>query len=193
MASELHDSVNDFEKRIAQDNETVNLPPPRPEEKKEPEPEEETTGNPGSNTSLNEEQAEASTDMALAILDNANRLIFTTLANKKLKRRAAEIDPENGFSRLKQLRAEISANSGKKNGVEVVNNYTGKDAALLHVDSVVEEFINSLPFNEQEIAMMRPGLKVMVEKNMGKLPPEVFFYAGLLTTVGGNTAEYFNI
>ncbi len=145
-----------------------------------------------------EEQAEqdpdyidAITDTAFAVLDSAQTTVFKIMAHKKCKKRANAIDAENGFARLMQLRAEKEANSNAR--VEVINTYSGNDAKLVQLDATIDAFISNLGFSEKQMAMMRPGLRMMVKKNAGKIPPELLFYAGLATAIAGNVAEYYQL
>jgi hypothetical protein len=138
---------------------------------------------------VTDDYIDAATETAIALIDNVQEMCFTIAANSKKKDLALKLVPENGVTRLMQLRAEKKANKSGGN-VEIVNNYSGDDAKLLHVDSVIEDFIDQLPFTPKQIKNMKPGLKIMVEKNAGKIPPELLFFLGLATAIGGNIAEY---
>jgi len=182
-----HDSLKDAFNTMAEETDKKNATPPENNGDEQTGTEENNTEGPA----MDDDYIESVTDTAFAILDSTQCTVFKIMANRKRKKRAIQIDADNGVSRLMQLRAEKEANKNDK--VDIINNYTGTDAKLLQMDAVVDDFINNLGFTEKQIAMMRPGLRMMVKKNAGKIPPELLFYAGLATAIGGNIAEYYQL
>lgn len=185
-----HESVNKALEDIAKPSETrtPTAPPPPPPANDEPPAAEPTKP---AAPAFDADYIDAATDTAFAILDGVQETCFTIAANIKKKNRAKKITGENGITRLMELKAERQA--AKKASVEIVQEYTGNDAKLIALDTAVEEFIKDLPFTEKQIKMMRPGLRIMVERNAGNIPPELLFFAGLATAIGGNIAELYSI
>lgn len=190
MTDGLHPSLIDAAAVISEETEQVQPAPPPAETGDTADTADDSSQSPDL---LSEEYIEAVTDTAFAIIDTAQTTAFKIAANIKRRKRAEAIDPENGVNRLSQIRAEKAANANKKSSVEIHDNYRGADAKLVQMDAVIDEFIAGLPFTDQQIKMMRPGLKAMVQKNAGNIPPELLFYAGLATAIGGNLAEFFTI
>lgn len=134
-----------------------------------------------SNDFVTDDYVEATTEAALALLDSVNTTVFEILANAKLEKRVAQIEPENGFGKLLDLKAKKEAES------TIV--LSSKEAQLLDVDAKVKAFIEKLPFSEATKKTMLPGLRVVIQKNAGEIPPEFWLVTGLATAVGANIAE----
>ncbi|MBS1579095.1 MAG: hypothetical protein JST29_05595 [Bacteroidetes bacterium] len=172
-----HDSVSKLFETIAQ---------PTPEKVFEPEPEPiqpeiivpETSPE---KSFVNEDYIDTTTEAAMALLDSVHSTCFEIVANIKLEKRVAQIEPENGFGKLLDLKAKKEA--------EKTIVLSGKEAQLLDVDSKVRAFIERLPFSEQTKKTMLPGLKTIIQKNAGDIPPEFWLFAGLATSIGANIAE----
>jgi hypothetical protein len=182
VIEEKTDSVEIALKDIARETEQRNPPPPLLEEtlaivKEDPPP---VVNKPAY---ASDDFIDAATDTAFAILDNAQETAFTILANNKKRKRAIQIAGDSGVAKLMEVK------SAAKNNLDYEK--TTENLKLLNLDATVDEFVKDLAFTPKQIEMMRPGLKLMVEKNAGRIPPELLFYAGLATAIGGNLAEYY--
>lgn len=171
-----HDSVSKLFETIAQ---------PTPEKVFEPEPEptppEIIEPETKDKSFIDEDYIDTTTEAAMALLDSVHGTCFEIFANMKLEKRVAQIEPENGFGKLLDLKAKKEAES------TIV--LSGKEAQLLDVDSKVRAFVERLPFSEQTKKTMLPGLKTIIQKNAGDIPPEFWLFAGLATSIGANIAE----
>ena len=175
------DSVENALKDIAQPTEERTPPPPPQEEPKEIIQHYEAVEEPEKPSYATNDFIDAATETAFALLDNAQETIFSILANNKKKKRAIQIAGDSGVSKL------IDVRNSKRNNIEFEK--SKENLQLLNLDATVEEYMSDLSFSEKQKSMMRPGLKIMVEKNAGKIPPEFLFYAGLAMAVGANWAE----
>lgn len=185
---EQNESVKNALSAVTQPTET-RVPPPPPPHDVAIEANEGLPDKPEKPDYATDDYIDSATDTVFALLDNAQISCFTIAANLKKRKRAIQIGGENGVAKLMDLKSAKQAN--KDNGITI--NYEGVEAKLLTLDATVDEFIKGLGFTDKQIAMMRPGLKIMVERNAGKIPPELLFYAGLATAIGGNIAEYYSL
>lgn len=176
-----HETVRQASEELSRPNDKtqVQAAPPPPET--DPVPDKKTLA-------ADKEYIDAVTDTAIAVLDNAQTTCFSIAANIKKRKRALKILPEKGVTRLIDLKAEHLANKGK--GFE--QELTGPDAQLIALDKVCSDYITDLPFTQKQMDMMRPGLKMIIERNAGKIPPEWLLITSMATAIGGNLAELYS-
>lgn len=191
MQDKVHTTVQQAFSHIAEPTEQKQYAPPPPDEEPENNAGEAANSDeePEIIEPVDDEYIDAVTETAFAIIDMVQTTTFKLFAEKRKLKKVRKIDAANGEKRLEEL---LSRQTSHK-GVEIVENLSGKDAALMSLHLRVESYMERLPFTEAQKNMMRPGLVMMVRKNAGSIPPEFMFYAGLATAIGGNVAELFQI
>lgn len=180
--TEFHESVQDVLKEAdtptQQQTEIPVIEPEIVEEFTKEEPKEIPEEN-----QYDEETINAMADTAIAFINGVQTTVFTVLGERKKTARIKAIAGNGGISRLQQLK---TASKGE-------TEYTDTDFKILDVDAAVEDYLKQLDFDENTKAMIKEPMKIIVQKNMGKIPPEMMLFLGLANGIGKNIAAYYTI
>lgn len=159
-------------------------PPPPKEEVIEVEAEEEKETKKEQPQQYDEATINATTDIVIGLLDGTQSTVFRILTERKKNKKLLATGGNGAIARLQQLKA---AEHNKETLLE------DTDLKLLDIDATVEDFLNNLSFDDNTKDMMREPLKILVAKNMGKMPPEFMLFLALATGIGKNIAGYYSL
>lgn len=184
--TEIHESVQDVLKEADTPTQEQTTPPQKeeviePEIIEEIEAEEEKEAAKGHQ--YDKDTINAMAETAIAFVNGVQTTIFTVLGEKKKRAKIKAIAGDGAISRLQQLKTATTDET----------TYTETDLKILDVDAAVEDYINQLDFDDNTKDMIREPMKMIVEKNMGKIPPEMMLFLGLANGIGKNIAGYYTL
>lgn len=183
--TEIHESVQDVLKEADTPTQEQTTPPQQqeviePEFIEEIETEEDA---PPKANQYDKDTINAMAETAIAFINGVQTTLFTVLGEKKKRAKIKAIAGDGAISRLQQLKTATTNET----------TYTETDLKILDVDAAVEDYIKQLDFDDNTKDMIREPMKMIVQKNMGKIPPEMMLFLGLANGIGKNIAGYYTL
>lgn len=183
------EDITEYDQSVEQVLQEAAIPTQQQETAKQPEQTEVIEAVVVEETPKNEKQydattIDATTEIVIGLIDGVQATVFRVLADRKKNKKLKAVGGNGAINRLQQLK---TAEHDKETLLEEA------DLKLLDIDATVEDFLNNLAFDDNTKDMIREPLRILVQKNMGKMPPELMLFLGLATGIGKNIAGYYSI
>ena len=120
-----------------------------------------------------EQAAKASSKFFVRMIDGGQRLLFTSIGNRKLKNRLEIIGGDEYEYKVQSAVQKLDVDiENKENGTPTTHSYTKEEKIMLANVAKFEAFIEELPFTDDEREEMIECLTIIAQSRGGSLPPE---------------------
>ena len=120
-----------------------------------------------------EQAAKASSKFFVRMIDGGQRLLFTSIGNRKLKNRLEIIGGDEYEYKVQAAVQKLDVDiENRENGSQTTHSYTKEEKIMLANVAKFEAFIEELPFTDDEREEMIECLTIIAQSRGGSLPPE---------------------